>query len=58
MIEFSFKSIDKPMGIATYKFTREVPEQYKNYLPDPEELGVRFNEMWRQDERTIQPHRI
>ena len=37
-VEFSLRSIDKPMGVATYKLTKELPEPYKQYLPDPESL--------------------
>jgi len=38
VVEFAFKTIDKPMGVATYKFTTELPEQYKKYLPNSEDL--------------------
>src|SRR3989339_782739 len=37
-VEFSFRSIDKPMGVATYKLSKELPEVYKKYLPDPDVL--------------------
>jgi predicted nuclease of restriction endonuclease-like (RecB) superfamily len=38
VVEFAFKTIDKPMGVATYKFTTELPEKYKKYLPNSEDL--------------------
>lgn len=37
-VEFAFRSIDKPMGVATYKLSKELPEEYKKYLPDPDVL--------------------
>lgn len=37
-VEFSFRSIDKPMGVATYKLSKELPEAYKKYFPDPDVL--------------------
>ena len=32
-VEFSFKDMSKPMGVATYKTTKQLPKQYKNILP-------------------------
>jgi len=37
-VEFSFRDVNKPMGVATYKTSREVPEKYKNLLPKPDDL--------------------
>ncbi len=33
-VEFSFRDIKKPMGVATYKTSHELPAQYKNVLPN------------------------
>jgi len=30
--------MSKPMGVATYKTTKELPPEYKNILPDTESL--------------------
>ena len=38
IVEFAFKDTLKPMGVATYKTYKELPEEYKNILPDPEKL--------------------
>ncbi len=38
IVEFAFKDTLKPMGVATYKTYNELPEEYKNILPDPEKL--------------------
>jgi predicted nuclease of restriction endonuclease-like (RecB) superfamily len=37
-VEFSFRDMKKPMGVATYKTSTELPKQYKNVLPDVETL--------------------
>lgn len=33
-VEFSFRDMSKPMGVATYKTSTTVPRQFKNALPD------------------------
>jgi predicted nuclease of restriction endonuclease-like (RecB) superfamily len=38
IIEFSFRDMAKPLGVATYKTSNKVPKQFKNALPDPETL--------------------
>ena len=37
-VEFSFRDMHKPMGVATYKTSAELPKQFKNALPDAETL--------------------
>ena len=37
-VEFSFRDMTKPMGVATYRSTQELPEQYQQILPSAEEL--------------------
>lgn len=37
-VEFSFRDMTKPMGVATYHSSEELPEQYRNILPSSEEL--------------------
>ena len=37
-VEFSFRDMKKPMGVATYKTTDRVPKEFKNALPDVEIL--------------------
>lgn len=34
-----FKSIDKAMGVATYRTSRQVPQNMKKVLPDTAELA-------------------
>ena len=38
-VEFSFRDMTKPMGVATYHSSSELPEAYKNILPSAEELS-------------------
>ena len=37
-VEFAFRDINKPMGVATYKTSTELPREYRGILPDPDEL--------------------
>ena len=37
-VEFSFRDMTKPMGVATYHSSSELPEAYKDILPSAEEL--------------------
>ena len=37
-VEFAFRDINKPMGVATYTTSAELPKQYRGILPDPDEL--------------------
>jgi predicted nuclease of restriction endonuclease-like (RecB) superfamily len=38
-VEFAVKTIDKAMGVATYRTTKEVPKEMKGILPDTVELA-------------------
>lgn len=37
-VEFVIKDYNKPMGVATYKTSEEMPEKFRKVLPAPEEL--------------------
>jgi hypothetical protein len=37
-VEFAIRNNDKPMGVATYRATKDMPERLRNALPDIEEL--------------------
>lgn len=37
-VEYAFRDMTKPMGIATYRTAGELPEQYSDILPSAEEL--------------------
>jgi hypothetical protein len=38
IVEYSFKDFNKAMGVATYKTSNEIPEIYKEALPNAESL--------------------
>jgi predicted nuclease of restriction endonuclease-like (RecB) superfamily len=38
VVEFAVKTIDKAMGVATYRMTKEVPREMKGILPNTDEL--------------------
>ncbi len=38
VVEFAVKTIDKAMGVATYRTSKEVPKEMKGILPDTGEL--------------------
>lgn len=38
IVEFAFKDTSKPMGVAVYKLASELPEKYKDILPNPDML--------------------
>jgi predicted nuclease of restriction endonuclease-like (RecB) superfamily len=38
IVEFSFRDMTKPMGVATYKTSSQLPKQFKNALPNAETL--------------------
>jgi predicted nuclease of restriction endonuclease-like (RecB) superfamily len=57
-VEYALRGIDKPMGVAGFQLTREIPERLRDSLPDPKkleekilfELGVNdVNEMTREN---------
>lgn len=38
IVEFAFRDTSKPMGVATYLLSTQLPEQYRDILPDAETL--------------------
>ncbi len=38
IVEFSFRDMTKPLGVATYKTSHQLPKQFKNALPNAETL--------------------
>ena len=37
-VEFAIRDYDKPMGVAIYRATKDMPERLRDALPDIEEL--------------------
>lgn len=38
VVEFAFKDTSKPMGVATYRLSKELPKEYQGILPDADKL--------------------
>jgi hypothetical protein len=38
IVEFAVRDFTKPMGVATYKTSAELPEKMRKALPDMEKL--------------------
>ncbi len=37
-VEFSIKDLNKPIGVAKYKLTKQLPDKYKGKLPSANEI--------------------
>jgi predicted nuclease of restriction endonuclease-like (RecB) superfamily len=40
IVEYAFKRIDRPMGVATYALDGNLPPQFRGYLPSPDQLKM------------------
>ena len=38
LVEYTLKSVNSPIGVATYEVTQTLPKDMKKYLPSPKEL--------------------
>lgn len=38
IVEFAFKRVDRPMGVATYVLSEKLPPHYRKFLPTPSQL--------------------
>lgn len=38
IVEYAFRYTSKPMGVSTYKLALELPEKYRDVLPEADEL--------------------
>jgi hypothetical protein len=39
-VEYTLKSANKPIGVATYSYYDSMPEDMKSLLPSPEEIAA------------------
>jgi hypothetical protein len=53
-VEYALRGIDKPIGVAGYELTRELPDKLKNALPDPKELEEKILFELGVDEKSIE----
>ncbi|WP_434684961.1 PDDEXK nuclease domain-containing protein [Pseudanabaena minima] len=44
VVEYSLKSSNMPIGVATYNTSAKLPKQYQELLPDREEIAKKINE--------------
>ncbi|RJQ18908.1 MAG: DUF1016 domain-containing protein [Nitrospiraceae bacterium] len=44
-VEYALKDSKKPIGVSTYKLTSKLPRELKKYLPSPEEMVKRLEEL-------------
>lgn len=44
MVEYAFRNITTPLGVATYTLTPKLPKQYSEALPDPNDLVMLLQE--------------
>lgn len=42
VVEYALRRIDAPIGVATYRLSRTVPDDLRNILPEPEEIAERL----------------
>ncbi len=42
VVEYALKDVKKPIGVSTYKITKELPKYLSKYLPTKEELSKRL----------------
>ena len=40
--EYALRSIDQPVGVSSYRLGEELPENYRDVLPSPEDLKARL----------------
>lgn len=38
IVEFAFRNVSSPMGVATYTLKKNLPEEYRDALPSPDDL--------------------
>lgn len=38
IVEYAFRDMSKPMGVATYTLTSQLPKEYRDTLPNPNDL--------------------
>lgn len=49
-VEYALKRSDTPIGVATYKMTKTLPESMKNLLPSPERIAEKLSALSRKND--------
>ena len=45
IVEYSLKTSNMPIGVATYNTTAKLPESYQNFLPDEETIIKKLSDI-------------
>lgn len=45
IVEYTLKDVSKPVGVSTYKISRSLPKEMKQYLPAPGEIEKKLAEL-------------
>ena len=45
IVEYALRSVNKPIGVATYRITNKLPRKLQKYLPSPKEISEKLKEM-------------
>ena len=51
VVEYSLKSSNLPIGVATYKLTHVLPENLRHLLPDSETIAQRVADFFKEESR-------
>jgi predicted nuclease of restriction endonuclease-like (RecB) superfamily len=43
-VEYALRTVNKPIGVAEYQLTKDLPQEYKKYLPDNKTIIKKLNE--------------
>ena len=43
-VEYALRTTNKPIGVAEYQLTKDLPKKYKKYLPDDKIINKKLKE--------------
>jgi hypothetical protein len=43
-VEYALRTTNKPIGVAEYQLTKDLPKKYKKYLPDDKMIIEKLKE--------------
>ncbi|MEO1785352.1 PDDEXK nuclease domain-containing protein [Thermodesulfobium sp. 4217-1] len=50
IVEYALKDNNQPIGVAAYRLTKSLPNEYKNLLPSPEEISSKLEAIFKENE--------
>jgi hypothetical protein len=45
IVEYALRDARKPIGVATYKITKTLPDELKGQLPTPQEISLLLEDL-------------